>query len=138
MSAAPPRRGELAELTDLHLLILGALWAGGEATIADVHAAVRHRADVAPKTIATLLGRLEQRGFVTHRLNGRQGVYHALVRRRDVLAARVEGMLASLFAAEDGRSGAVRARTDVRPVDATRLRELLRRAERGLDESDGA
>jgi predicted transcriptional regulator len=130
-----PRRPdprELAELTDLHLLILGALWAGGESSIAAVHAAVRHRADVAPKTIATLLGRLEQRGLVARRLVGREGVYRALVRRRDVVMSRVGGMLASLFAAEEG-AGAAALGDGARPGDAERLRELLRRAERDLD-----
>jgi BlaI family penicillinase repressor len=126
---------ELADLTDLQLLILGALWAAGPSTIADVHAAVRHRADIAPKTIATLLGRLEQRGLVTHDRRGRQSVYRALVERRDVLVARVEGVLASLFAAADGAAGAgALARADTRRGDAERLRALLRRAERDLDE----
>ena len=134
-NAPRPDPRELAELTDLHLLILGALWTGGESSIAAVHAAVRHRADVTPKTIATLLGRLEQRGLVTHRIVGREGVYRALVRRRDVLVARMGGMLGALFAAEDApASGAAAlARRDARAGDAARLRELLRRAERDID-----
>jgi predicted transcriptional regulator len=128
---------DLSELTDLHLLILGALCAGGEMTIAQVHAAVRHRGTAAAKTIATLLLRLEQRGLVTHRLEAREGVYRALVTRRELLVARVSGMLGSLFAAEEGAAEgpAAVAPDEVQDGDAQRLRELLRRAERDLDES---
>jgi predicted transcriptional regulator len=129
-----PTRTELAELTDLHLSILGALWTAGEATIAEIHAAIRHRSDATPKTIATLLSRLEQRGFVVHHMVGREGVYRALVDRRDVLVARVGGLLGSFFAAEEDGVGAAAIRADeVQPGDTERLRELLRRAERDLD-----
>jgi BlaI family transcriptional regulator, penicillinase repressor len=125
--ATVPR--DLADLTDLHLLILGALWTSREATIAEIHAAIRHRTDAAPKTIATLLGRLEQRGIVTHRIVGREGVYQALVGKRDVLVARMGGMLGSLFAAEERAVGAAAVGDEVRDGDAERLRALLRRAE---------
>jgi BlaI family transcriptional regulator, penicillinase repressor len=130
-----PTRTELAELTDLHLLILGALWTSGEATIAEIHSAIRHRSDASPKTIATLLSRLEQRGFVVHHMVGREGVYRALVDRREVLVARVSGLLGSFFAAEeDGVVGAAAVRADeVEPGDAERLRVLLKRAEQDLD-----
>jgi predicted transcriptional regulator len=130
---------DLADLTDLHLLILGALWAQGTATIAEIHAAIRHRTDAAPKTIATLLARLEQRGIVTHHITGREGVYRALVGRRAVIVARMGGMLGSLFAAEEGAVGAASVGAaavgaEVRDGDAERLRALLRRAERAVDE----
>ena len=130
-----PTRSELAELTDLHLLILGALWTAGEATIAEIHAAIRHRSDASSKTIATLLSRLEQRGFVVHHMVGREGVYRALVDRREALVARVGGLLGSFFAAEEDGVGAAAVHAgEVQQGDAERLRELLRRAERDLEE----
>ena len=134
-----PRRmtADLSELTDLHLLILGALCAGGDMTIAQVHAAVRHRSSATGKTIATLLLRLEQRGLVTHYLAGREGVYRALVTRRELVVARVTSMLGSLFAGEEGAGAFVGvpavAGDELAGGDAERLRDLLRRAERDLD-----
>lgn len=127
---------DLADLTDLQLLILGALWTSGEGTIADIRAGVRHRSDASTKTIATLLARLEQRGLVTHQLVGREGVYRALVGRREVLLARMGGMLGSFFGAEDAMAGAGAAAVtadEVHQGDAERLRTLLRRAERDID-----
>jgi predicted transcriptional regulator len=127
---------DLADLTDLHVLILGALWAQGTATIAEVHAAIRHRTDATTKTIATLLGRLEQRGLETHQIVGREGVYRALIGRREVLVARMGGMLASFFGAEDAAvgGGARVVGDEVREGDAARLRDLLRRAEQAVEE----
>jgi len=128
-----PTRRELAELTDLHLLILGSLWTSGESTIAEIHAAIRHRSDASLKTIATLLSRLEQRGFVVHRMAGREGVYRALVDRRETLVARVGGLLGSFFATEEPVGATAVAADEVAPGDAERLLALLRRAERDIE-----
>lgn len=126
---------DLRDLTDLHLQILSALWARKEATIAQIYAAISPRADVTPKTIATLLGRLARRKLVGRRTVGREGVYRALVTRREVLLSRVGGILASVFAAEESvGSAAVRSR-DVRAGDSKRLIELLQRAERDVRET---
>lgn len=126
---------DLTGLTDLHLMILGALWSAGEATIAQVHAAIRHQAEATPKTIATLLARLEQRGIVSHHLVGREGVYRPHVGRREVLMARMGGMLSSYFAAEDSPS---LADVSTVPDDTERVRTLLRRAERELLDNSAA
>jgi predicted transcriptional regulator len=124
---------DLSDLTDLHLLILGALWAAGDATIAQIHASVGDKHEVSAKTIATLLGRLEKRGLVSHVTAGREGVYRAMVSRREVLMARVGGVLASVFAAEDDAIGAAAVRKKhIRDGDREQLLELLKRAERDV------
>lgn len=126
-------RPDLSELTDLHLLILGALWTLKKATIAQVHEAIADEADVTTKTIATLLGRLEKRGLVIREAGGREGVYRAAVTRRAVLVARVGATLSAVFAAEDGAVGAAAVRgKHTREGDAEKLIELLRRAEKDL------
>lgn len=126
-------RPDLSELTDLHLLILGALWTLGKATIAQVHEAIADEANVTTKTIATLLGRLEKRGLVVREAGGREGVYRAAVTRRAVLVARVGATLSAVFAAEDGAVGASAVRRKhTREGDADKLIELLRRAEKDV------
>ena len=52
-----------AELTDLQLMILSVLWEQ-EATIGVIHERLAKRGPVARKTIATILGRLEERRLV--------------------------------------------------------------------------
>ena len=125
---------DLADLTDLHLLILSALWASGEATIAQIHASIGERHDVSQKTIATLIGRLEKRKLVSHVTVGREGVYRPLVSRREVLVSRVGGVLASVFAADDAVGTAAVRRKHVRADDSDKLIELLKRAERDMKE----
>ena len=128
-------RRDLTDLTDLHLLILGALWTAGEATIARIHTTIGERHDVSQKTIGTLLGRLEKRNLVSHATVGREGVYRPLVTRREVLVSRVGGALASVFAAEDGAVGSAAVRKKhVRADDRDKLLELLKRAERDVKE----
>ena len=127
------QRPDTSDLTDLQLLILGALWAAGKGTISEIREAVDIRADVSTKTIATLLARLEKRGLVGHETVGREGVYRALVTRRQVLVSRVSGVLGSVFAAEDDALGTAAVRKKhTRPDDAAKLIELLRRAERAV------
>jgi predicted transcriptional regulator len=126
------RAPDLSELTDLHLLILGALWSRGDSSISTIHDAIASRG-VSTKTVATILGRLEKRRLVSHRMEGREGVYRALVSRREVVMSRVGGVLDSLFAAEEAATGAgLVSRKDMKPGDSKRLLELLRKAERDV------
>ena len=48
-------------------------------------------------TVATLLSRLEKKGVVTHRKEGRQFVYRATVSRGDVRSSMVRGLTRTLF-----------------------------------------
>ena len=121
------------EMTDLHLAILGVLWDRGEATVTEVHAELERRLDVTRKTVATLLGRLEQRGYVSHRTDAVESIYAPTVTRRSVLVSRMLGVLGAMLETSADPPGA-RALdpADVRPGDVARLKRLLERAERDL------
>lgn len=68
------------QLSDQQLAFMRVLWDLGEATAADVHAALVEQGQrLAPTTVATTLTRLEKRALVGHRARGRQYVYRALV-----------------------------------------------------------
>jgi BlaI family penicillinase repressor len=64
-------------LTDLHQAILEFLWTRGPATAEDVRAAIRTRHPLKDSSVRTLLRRLEARGYVSHRLDGKVFVYRA-------------------------------------------------------------
>jgi BlaI family penicillinase repressor len=127
-------RPDLRDLTDHHLLILGALWTMGKGTIAEIHDAISGEHEITTKTIATLLGRLEKRGVVSKETVGREGVYEPNVTRRAVLVSRIGGALAAVFAAEDDKAigTAAVSQRHVREGDDEKLRALLKRAERDL------
>jgi len=118
----------------VQLEILQVLWARGEALVADVHAALAARRKVAPTTVATLLRRMERRGLVTHRVDGRQFVYRAKRTEAGTRTAMVDDLTERLFAGD--RAALVSHLLDVRRVDRADLArfraELARREkERG-------
>jgi predicted transcriptional regulator len=81
---------------ELQLAILRALWERGEASVADVHADLAPRA-LALTTIATMLRKMEEKGLVRHRENGRQFLYRAAVAADRVSRSMVGELVDRLF-----------------------------------------
>jgi len=84
-------------LTTAQLELVRLLWERGEATVGEVHAALNATRPVALTTVATLLARLEKRGVVTHRAEGRQYVYRAVVAPDEVRTSALSGWVEHLF-----------------------------------------
>lgn len=88
---------EARSLGDLQLAILREIWLRQEATVAEVYEALRPERGLAPTTIATMLSKMEKRRLVTHRVEGRQFVYRALVQQDDVERSMVSDLVERLF-----------------------------------------
>lgn len=73
------------------------LWERGEATVAEVHEAFGGEARFAYTTIATMLRKLEARGLVRHRADGRSFVYQAAVEADRVTRGIANHVLDRLF-----------------------------------------
>ena len=73
------------------------LWVRGEATVAEVHAALSGERDLAYTTMATMLRKMEARGLVRHRVGGRSFVYHAVVAAEAVTQGMADHLLDRLF-----------------------------------------
>ena len=84
-------------LGDLQLKIMKRLWADGEATVADVHQAVGSELDLAYTTMATMLRKMEARGLVKHRIEGRSFVYRPSVDADAVTRGMADHLLDRLF-----------------------------------------
>ena len=84
-------------LGDLQHAIMSVLWDRGEATTAEVHAALRPGRGLAFTTIATMLRRMEEKGVVAHRAEGRQFVYRPAVTRTQVRESMVGDLVERLF-----------------------------------------
>jgi predicted transcriptional regulator len=91
-----PRRDHRASLTPLQLAVMQVLWASDEASVADVQKGMAGKR-LALTTVATLLTRLEQRGLLAHRVEGRQYIYRARVTPVDVRQSVTRDLLGSLF-----------------------------------------
>jgi len=88
---------KLHRLGDLQLRIMQVLWANGVATVADVLNALGDRTPLAYTTIATMLRKMEVRGLVGHRTEGRTFIYRALVAEESVSRGMAEHVLDRLF-----------------------------------------
>jgi predicted transcriptional regulator len=73
------------------------LWECEEATVAEVQAALESDAPRALTTVATMLSKLEKKGVVAHRRDGRQFVYRPLVTEREVRRSMVADLTEQLF-----------------------------------------
>ena len=89
-AAAPPR------LTASQLTIMQVLWSREQASVTDVQRAMTGRR-LALTTVATMLVRLEQRGLVSHRTEGRQYIYRSRVSPAEVRETVTRELLRNLF-----------------------------------------
>jgi BlaI family penicillinase repressor len=117
---------EATELSELQLAIMRVLWTRKEASAAEVQAALAER-DLAITTVSTLLTRLEKRGAVAHRSEGRLFIYRAAVEEPDVKRSMLGSLVNSLFAGD--ATALVQQLVDSRdlsPGDLDRIRALIR------------
>jgi predicted transcriptional regulator len=92
-----------SHLTDLQLAVMRSLWDRPEARVHEVLADLQDRGiELAPTTVATLLTRLEKRGLLAHRREGRQYVYRALVPEHEVRRSMLSRLTQFFFAGDPG------------------------------------
>ena len=122
------------ELTELQRELMRVLWQKGEASASEVLEALRPQKKLAATTVATLLSRLEKKGVVSHRVEGRTFIYRPKVeetavrsslldRVKDAFAGDVAALMAQLLDEHD-----------VNAEDLARVRELIAAKQRELEE----
>jgi predicted transcriptional regulator len=117
-------------LGELQLAIMRVLWARGEAAVTEVHEALEER-DLAPTTIATMLRKMEDKGVVTHRAEGRRFLYRPAVTEAAVRRTMVGELTDRLFRGEvTALVSHLLAEHDIDPDELARLRSLIAEHER--------
>ncbi len=113
-------------LSELQLAVMRALWRRGEASVAQVHEELEPERGLAPTTVATLLSRLEKRGLLTHRTDGRVYIYTPTVSEQEVRRSMVADLTARLFQGDAAAlvSHLLSSR-EIAPGDRERVRALL-------------
>lgn len=122
----PPLR-----LGELQLRILEVLWEHPDSGVGAVHAALKPERDLAYTTVATMLRKMEARGLVTHREEGRSFLYRAAVAADDVNRSAGEHFVERLF--EGSLADAVSHLLTTREVsreELDQLEKLIREAKR--------
>ena len=80
-------------LTELQQAILDTLWSSGPATAEQLREALLATHRLKDSSVRTLLRRLEARGYVSHRLEGKAFVYEATMARKRVAAHSVRQII---------------------------------------------
>ena len=110
-------------LGDLQLRIMKVLWERREATVAEVLDALDDTdASLAYTTIATMLRKMEARGLVSHRSEGRSFIYLPQIAAEDVSRSMADHLVDRLF--EGSRLDAVSHLLTTREVSKDELKQL--------------
>jgi predicted transcriptional regulator len=113
-------------LGELQLAILQVLWDLGEGTVTDVHQALLSERGLAPTTIATMLKKMEEKGVVAHRAEGRRFIYQPTVSRDQVKRGMVSELTERLFGGDPMALVAhLLSRPEMRPEELSELERMI-------------
>jgi predicted transcriptional regulator len=123
---------EKVELTELQLAIMRVLWRRSEASTAEVAGDLARERGLAHTTIATLLTRLEKRGLLVQRREGRALIYRAAVSEAEVQRSMVADLVSNLFRGDASALVAHLVRAEeVAASDLDKVRARLKGVRRG-------
>lgn len=118
-------------LGDLQLCILQVLWAKPGRSVAEVHEALKPDRVLAYTTVATMLRKMEARGLVSHREEGRAFLYDATIKEEEVHRSAGEHLVDRMFegSVADAVSHLLRSR-EVSRDELDELEKLIKEAKR--------
>lgn len=117
-------RGQLHGLGHLQAEVLEHLWQQGEATVSQVHAAIGTRRAVSYTTVLVALQKLERKGWVAHRAEGRAYVYFPVASQQTAQAGLLSEIVDKVFGGDPLQL--VSQLLDSRPWSAAEIAELRR------------
>ncbi|MGQ0633065.1 MAG: BlaI/MecI/CopY family transcriptional regulator [Planctomycetaceae bacterium] len=124
------KSGRSLLLTDAQREIMEVVWSRGEVTVSQVREALAKNKELARNTVQTMMTRLEERGWLTHREEGRAFVYRANAPQSTSLGAKVAQMIDRLFAGSpEGMVTALIEYRGLTPDEAARIRSMIKAAE---------
>jgi len=77
--------------------ILRLVWQSREATVQEIYDTLPGNRKVTYVTVATLLRRLEEKGYLRHRVRGKAFVYAPAARKEDVIRRTISDLVERLF-----------------------------------------
>lgn len=125
-----PDNDEMPPLSEAQTEIMNIVWDLGEATMNQVWAALMASREIARNTIQTQLTRLVEKGWLTHRSEGKAFYYRATVPREEARNQVVQRVVDAVFGGS--AEGLVMSLLDGRTLsraEADRIRDLISKAE---------
>jgi BlaI family transcriptional regulator, penicillinase repressor len=128
----------LARPSELELQVLGVLWDRGPLSVRSVMEAMPDGKDRAYTTILSVMQVLEKKGLVRHTQQGQANIYHAKVKRNQVLAPLMKDLLRNAFGGNPARAlQCLLDGADVCDSDLEEIRRVIENAERKASAGDG-
>ncbi len=90
-------KSELPTLSDAQLEIINIIWDQGKATVGQIWKALTKRRSVSRNTVSTMVTRLEEKGWLRHRVIGGTYLYSATHAREKVLPRLVHRLVDAAF-----------------------------------------
>jgi BlaI family penicillinase repressor len=120
--------GGKKNLSNLEHLVMEALWKRGPSSAEDIRSALEKRHFMKESTARTILKRLEDKGYVRHRVEGRTNIYSGVEARANVAARAVRRVIDTLYggSVEELLVGMV----DSEVIDGRELADLARKVAR--------
>jgi len=118
------KKPKIYRLGDLQLRIMKVLWERTEATVSQVLESLSDGPGLAYTTIATMLRKMEARGLLDHRVEGRSFIYRAKVAEAEVSRSMADHLVDKLF--EGSLTQAVSHLLSTREVSHEELAKLER------------
>jgi predicted transcriptional regulator len=126
------RRDPPPPLHELEAEVMEAVWAGGEMTVRQVMDKLNARSspDRAYTTFMTVMARLDRKGLLTRRREGKTDFYRPVMTREEYLAVRAETEVSALVD-QFGEIALTHFARQMARLDPARRRELQRLARKG-------
>lgn len=133
----PPKRSNT--LTEAELRLMKLLWVRGESAVADLVQALPEDLPLAYTSVLTTVRILEQKGYVTHRQEGRAFLYRPCVAETEASRSEIRHVLQRFFGNSRERMLlSLLGDGEVTPEELLRLKQAIAAAEDGSTVKDDA
>ena len=122
---------QLPPLSDAQLEIMEVVWDAQETTVTQVWNRLSAKRQIARNTVQTVMVRLDERGWLRHRVDGpRKFLYSATVGRARTLGGMVASLVDKAFkGSADGLVMALLGGRGISEEEARRIRKMIKAAE---------
>jgi BlaI family transcriptional regulator, penicillinase repressor len=87
------KQGRLKNLGEVEQIVMDYVWTHGPSTSESCREALASSRPMKDSTIRTILRRLEEKGYLTHQIQGRTFIYQASDARQNVAVRAVKGII---------------------------------------------
>ena len=116
------KKKKASALSGAQLEVMSVIWELGEASVADVWRELSRKRTIARNTVQTTLVRLEEKGFLQHRVVGNAFRYQATVARQKTVREMLRSLLNGAF--QGSTEGLVMALLEEAPPSEDELKRI--------------